>query len=280
MSAQVDWMLLRAFLAVARTTSFSEGARELGIHASTVSRQMASLEEELHTRLFQRLPRGVELTAAGELLSKQVRAMEVAAFAGVRAVAGRDVELEGAVRLTTTHELLWVILPALRDFQTTYPSVELVIDTGSTFRDLSRREADVALRASLRPPEDAIATPLGALQWAVYGHRDFLQAAGWVDVREAWGGAPEPPAGPRVSVSSVHAAIQAVRQGLGRGALPCFAADAQDGLVRMAELPDLARSSLWLLVHPDLRKVARVRALVDHLKRTVTPLVAPASAPR
>jgi len=276
MDAQVDWQWLRTFGAVARTGSLSAAGAELALHHSTVSRHMASLEEAVCTRLVERLARGIALTSAGEVLLEQVVAMEERAFAGVRAVAGKDVSLRGQVGLTTTDELLPLVLPLLRTFMASYPDIELHIDTASAFRDLSRREADVALRASRTPPDDSIARDMGPIAWGIYGRADADDV--WIDGRR--GLAPiEPPDGMRVvPTDSVQAAVQAIRGGLGRGPLPSLVGRTDDALHEYALVPFAKPSHLWLLIHPDLRRVARVRVLVEHLEQgleALRPVLAP-----
>lgn len=270
MSAQVDWQLLRAFAAVARTGSLSGAAVELGVHHSTVSRQMVALEGVMRARLLERQARGVVLTAAGEALMTHTSAMEEHSFAAVRAVAGRDVELEGDVRFTTTDELLGLVLPLLRSFLEAYPGITLHIDTASALRDLTRREADVALRAGRRPPDDSIARHMGTIRWAVFAREDSGPA--WIDSRSAYTGQlPGPDAGRTVvRAHSVQAAVQAIRAGLGRGPLPVVVGMADPSLVELSPIDEAEPGQLWLLLHPDLRRTARVRALVTHLEAGLT----------
>jgi DNA-binding transcriptional LysR family regulator len=264
MDAQLDWDLLQTFAAVARSGSLSGGALARGVHHSTVSRQMATLEERLQTRLIERRARGIELTTAGEALHAEVLGMEERAFAALRAVAGQDVQLEGAVRFTTTDELLFVVAPLLRSFLDAYPRITLHLDTDSALRDLTRREADVALRAGRQPPEEAIARRIAQVEWAVFGRSDAGPA--WIDPRAAYTGElPVATTGPILPTQTVSTAVQAIRAGLGRGPLPTLVGRADPDLVELEALAEPHPSHLWLLVHPDLRTTARVRALVEHL---------------
>lgn len=271
MDAQVEWQWLRTFAAVARTGSLSAAGAELTVHHSTVSRQMVSLERAVQSRLLERLARGVVLTPAGEVLFEQVLAMEELAFAGVRAVAGKDISLRGTVGLTTTDELLPLVMPLLADFMANYPAIELHLDTAPVFRNLARREADVALRASRKPPEEAIAHNISPVGWAVYGREDAGEL--WITGLDGLSSF-EPTDGARVvRVHSVQAAVHAVSGGLGRGPLPCLVGRTDPDLLELAPLPEDDPSHLWLLVHPDMRRVARVRALVQHLRKGLAELV-------
>lgn len=259
---QPDWHHLRVFLYVARAGSLARAAERIGAHPSTLSRQMSALEETLDTSLLVRTVRGIALTPAGELLARHAEDVEERVLAATRAVAGQDVSLEGRVHLTTTAELLDLILPTLRTFQQAYPAVELDLETAPVFRDLVRREADVALRASPAPPDDAIAKAIAPIAWSSYSRPEakgrIVQGHGAADGRT-------------VRVSTVAEAHQAARHGLGTAELPCFVGERSPELQRVGDV-DPTRSTLWLLIHPDNRKVARVRALTSSLEAGLAPL--------
>jgi DNA-binding transcriptional LysR family regulator len=273
MNAQPDWDDLRLFLVVARTGSFTAAAAQLGLHHTTVARRLEQLEGVLRTRLVDRLARGTRLTPAGEDLLVPTARLEEEVLAATRAAAGHDQHLTGTVHLTTTADLLPLILPPLSLFRTRYPEVHLEVDAADAFRDLGRREADVALRASERPPEEAVARRIAGCAWAPYRRHDAPPEATWVQLGGAVAHLPiaehqarifgsSPPA---ISVSTVASAVAAVRAGLGTGLLPCFAGD-RDPTLRRTDVPLTGvGGAFWLLVHTDLRRVARVRALVEHL---------------
>jgi DNA-binding transcriptional LysR family regulator len=271
MTAQPDWDDLHLFLVVARTGSFTAAAELLGVHHTTVARRLEQLETLLRTRLVDRLARGTRLTPAGEALFAPTARIEEDVLAATRAVAGHDQHLTGTVRLTTAADLVVLVLPMLARFRERYPDVQLELDVADAFRDLGRREADVALRASHNAPDQAVARRVAACAWAPY-RKVGAPTQRWVrlggalqhlnPVAEQDRRSPHPPA---ITVSAVATAVEAVRAGLGEGLLPCFVGDRDPTLVRTGgPLPD-AGGSLWLLVHTDLRRVHRVRALVEHL---------------
>lgn len=270
MNAQVPWVWLHTFAEVARLGSFSLAAARLTVHPSTVSRQMTELEGTLSTRLFERLPRGVRLTAAGEVLHERVGAMEEHALAAVASVQGRDVAIQGRVRFTSTPEVMSWVMPLLADFRLRTPAVVLEVDAAVTRRDLSRWESDVALRAGATPPDDAIAHRIAPVSWGVYARRDAQAELPWLDLRPAYSRLPKPRGPVAMTVTRVSTAIQAVRAGIGRAPLPTFLADGHPELHCSEVVSELTTDSLWLLVHPENRRVARVRALVDHLRRGLT----------
>jgi DNA-binding transcriptional LysR family regulator len=272
MSAPLDWTSLQVFLEVARRLSFTAAGSALDIHHTTVARRVNALEQTLSSKLVQRTSRGVQLTAAGEVLLDHLHSMDQAALAARRAVAGQDIQLQGVVRFTTTTELQWLVLPLLRTFQDRYPAVELRVDTSYALRSLAHGEADVALRAGTKPPDEAIAHRIAPVGWALYRHRDLGPDTSWIDLRglpDLW---PEGPPPRRVEVTAIDGAIQATRLGLGTGTLPCLAGELHPELVRVSEKSTLDGHALWLLVHADLRRVVRVRALVDHLREGLAKL--------
>jgi DNA-binding transcriptional LysR family regulator len=268
MSAQPDWDDLRLFLAVARAGSFTGAASIVGVHHTTVARRIEQLEVLLRTRLVDRQARGVRLTPAGEALLPHARQLEEDVVAATRTVAGHDQQLTRRVTLTTTTELVPPLVPLLAAFREAYPGVILALDTSGAMRDLGRREADVALRVTGTPPDEAIAWNLGPVTWGLYaaehaadariGMSDHLpRLTAWQRRRDYV---------PDVVVSTVATAAVAIGAGLGRGPLPSFLGDADPRLRRLeGPLSDVG-GHLWLLVHTDLRRVARVRALVEHLR--------------
>jgi DNA-binding transcriptional LysR family regulator len=276
MDAQPDWNDLRVFLAVARGGSFTAAAGVVGLHHTTVARRIEQLEASLATRLFDRLARGTRLTPAGEALAGPASRVEEELLAAVRTVAGHDLQLSGRVTITAPADFLPWLLPVLGRFGEQYPAVDVVLDASSSLRDLARREADVALRAGSQAPDDAVAFAVAPLAWAVYGHPGV---EGWVRYGDAPAFRPVErwreryAEGPTVlTVTSVEAAVAAVRAGVGRALLPCVTAEGDPALQRHTDPIDELRSTVWLLVHSDLRRTARVRALVELLRDAVAEL--------
>lgn len=276
------------FLAASRAGTLSASARVLGTSAATVLRRMRGLEGKLNASLFVRSPRGYALTAAGTDLLEHVQAMESELLAAERRLGGRDQLLSGSIRVATLDDLVETLLgPVLARFVLRHPAVgiDLVVDT--EFTNLARRSADVAIRAGARPSAgDVIARSVCPIGVALYASRDYLRRqthhpsldalSGHQLVRGDEARAPLPmeklldqhAAGAVVAFrsNSMLARCVAVRNGLGAGFLPCFIADAEPGLVRLGGVVPEASAVLWILTHPDLRRNAKVRALVDHLQ--------------
>jgi len=272
----IHWDDLRVFLAVFRGGSFTAAARSLAVNTSTAQRRISALEQGLGTRLFDRTPGGSAPTAAGEALLPLAEQVEADVMAVVRAIAGRDQAPRGAVHLTAPEPMLPLLVEPLAGFRAAFPAIDLQVSFADRFFDLARREADVALRPSPSPPEDAVGRRVGEVAWAVYANTRIdrapadlpwarfsdelarLDAARWW--QEAHGGEPV-----LLSVNSVPAMQRVVACTPCRGLLPCFVGDLDPELRRVDRLIPEAASALWLLLHRDLRKAARVRALADHL---------------
>ncbi|HIC80102.1 MAG TPA: LysR family transcriptional regulator [Kiloniellaceae bacterium] len=273
-----DWDDLRFVLAVCRGGGLTGAARALGVNHSTVSRRIAALEDRLGARLFDRLPSGYRPTAAGEEALVAAEAMERSAADLNRTVAARDRRPSGA--LTVTAPLMIVMGPfaeILADFRKAYPEIEVRVRATTDLLNLHRREADVALRASDAPDESLFGLKLGEQRAALYASRAYLAARAAV-MAEAPGEAevdwigrtgqdrppPEvtarfPKARTSICLDDKLGAVAAMRAGLGLCRLPCFQGDRDPALRRLPGFPLSRYPDKWVLTHPDLARVERVR---------------------
>src|SRR5258706_6419381 len=177
--AEPDWALLRAFLSVANAGSLSRAAQELGSSQPTLSRQMTQLETQVGSVLFERTPRGLRLTEAGEALRGPAQRMHEHAREWSLAAAGRSQSLAGTVRLTASEMVSAHLLPAaLLTLREAHPEIQIELVATNTVENLLEREADIALRM-LRPTQTAlVARKLAEMPLGFYAHRDYLQAHG------------------------------------------------------------------------------------------------------
>lgn len=283
-TAALAWDDLRCVLAIARTGSLSGAARSLAVRHSTVFRRLNAIERRLSVKLFNRTRSGYAVTANGELAVAAAGAMETEALAVERRMLGSSARLSGLIRLATTELFAGLLLPAaLPEFLAAHPGIEVEVDVSSRAVDLTRREADLALRATNTPPDDMIGRPVGELRYAVYGARGHarvaslaaLSLAPWLGFDESlaylevarWQKAQFPDSRARVRFSSIASMLQAVAEGLGIATLPMFAAERNQGLSRLTPALDQPRVKLWVLTHADLRENVRVRTLAQHLSR-------------
>jgi DNA-binding transcriptional LysR family regulator len=283
MPSQLDWDDLRHFLAVVERGSIAGAAALLRVNHSTVLRRIGALEAHLDLRLFDRLPSGYGLTADGHALADSLQGARELIEAAERRVKGGDLAVRGVVRLTTTDTLLQgLLLPLLARFRAAYPAIQLEVTVANSFLSLTQREADVALRGSNRPPENLVGRRVGSIQTAPYAARDYLESLGappvladasWVGLDESlahleqsrWLRAHVQPGRIVLRVDTLVGLADAVAAGLGVGLLLRPLAEQRANLVQL-DAPDARLDTqIWILTHPDLKAVARIRALTDFL---------------
>lgn len=282
-TAPLDWNALQTFLAVARKGSVLAASRWLGVNHSTVLRRLGGLEEAMGLRLFDRLPSGYVPTPEGQALVAQLADLPERIEAAHRRFAGVDLAIEGEIRLTTTDTLSGsLLMPCLADFREIHPAVRLQLVLNNDFLNLTQREADVALRGSNRPPENLVGRPVGRIQTALYGSPDYvamlgavpdLAAARWIGHDASLAGLDSARwvrkhvAADRIAmqVDNLVAMVDAIAAGVGIGYLLCPLAEGRPDLVRIGEPVSSFDTTIWVLTHPDLRHVARIRAFTDFL---------------
>lgn len=284
--SRLDWNNLKYFLAVARTGGLTPAAAELGSSASTVSRHIESMETQLGVRLFLRQQRGYLLTDAGSKLFGQVadveRAMQAVERQGVAAA-----DIAGEVKLAVPESLAhYLIVPQLPDFAARHPQLQVELLVSRYRADLSRREADLALRIVLPPQRDFspdyIAHDVGSFRFGLYCTPAALTRAGdwrtlphltwdaaWTKLPMVdWLAALFPGQVPVLRSNSMQAQYLAARAGLGAAMLPRFLGDPDSALVRLEVDLTHTHHELWLLYHRDLKGSQRVLALRDFVQET------------
>jgi len=254
----------------------------MGVEQSTISRRVKRLEEALGVRLFERHPDGLRPTAMAETL--QVPALAAAQQIKAMQDAARQADTRGGlvrVALTETMAELLVV-PAMGAFLVANPDVRLELLTALPLVDLSRNEADIAIR-NVRPQGSGLVSrKVATLEFAPFAHRDYwAKTASRSPERLDWIVVAEPPqiklpeqdwyaehvdAAPRITTSTFKAQIEAVQRGLGVGLLTHAVAKSFDALeYDDLGLPAAPAFELWLVVPGDLRTLPHVRAVIDWL---------------
>ncbi|HEY9569346.1 MAG TPA: LysR family transcriptional regulator [Thalassobaculum sp.] len=278
----VDWDDLRVFLAVHRAGTLRGAARSLGVNHATVTRRLTRIEGALAADLFTRRAEGLVPSQAGEDLLAAAQRVEGELLAVHRRVGGRDDGPRGVVRLSIPPAMLRSFLAReLVAFAQAHPGIEIDVDASHGYSDLARREADVAVRMSDDVEGDLVARRVIRYRKAVYASSLHIGAAtdgvldpavhnwiGWGDglPYPSWTrDTPFPDLPVRHRLFSNILQLEAARDGLGLSLLPCFLGDPEPGVMRVPGTATLDGKSIWLLYHPDLRRSARVRALIDFL---------------
>ena len=271
-----DWDGLRIFLALSRARSMAAAARMLGVDETTVARRLSRLEKEMGAPLLERAQGGLTLTAAGEAVRAAAEEMESAALAAERRALGADRQLSGRLRVTAPEILgKYFVLPALQAVHARHPGIAIELISTIARLDVTRREADVAIR-TVRPTEPAlVARKLARMAVAPYVRRARkrpaeLAAVSYADgVRLPLRNVEDRLPGGRVALrtNSIATVLEAVRLGWGAGDLPCFVGDATRELTRAFPGEKPGWLDIWLIVHADVQRTSRVRILVDELAR-------------
>jgi DNA-binding transcriptional LysR family regulator len=281
----LSWDEFRLVKAIADTRTLAGAAETLGLNHSTVFRRLNAVEDQLGSRLFERSRTGYALTAAGEDMLELADHMAERIVAFERKVAGRDVKPSGELRVTTADTLFATLLaPILIGFRQNYPdiTVEVIVDNRNL--NLSRRDADVALRAAREPPETLVGRRIASVAWSAFaplalakpdGSLPALDEAPWIGfadplsrvVPARWLEDNVPASRIALRLNAVASLFAAAEAGLGYCLLPCFVGNSSARLTRITRAEIDSSSGLWLLTHPDLRHSARVRAFLDYAGR-------------
>lgn len=279
----MDWNDLRYFLAVAKAGTLVGAARELGVEHTTVSRRITALETALGARVFVRGKDGFALTPAGSDMIASVENIAELVATIERRVSGGDARVAGTVRLTipeSANARMMAELPALRE---RHPELVVEVLSGNRALDLRRGEADVAVRFLDVTDPELLVRKVGVSGWSLYAARSYLDRRGWppdgdvsghdaigfdASLEQSLGGQWLAEHGKGANIvlrgNSLGAIASAAAAGLGVAPLPCFVGDFDRALERLTPRVIGSRDIL-LVVHPDLARASRVRAVVDFL---------------
>ena len=286
-----NWDDLRFFLEVSRRGRMVSAAQSLQVDHTTVSRRIAALEETLDTRLFDRTPRGYQLTKAGQALLKHAETMEAQSIDLYQEVSGEDATLTGTVRMAATEGLAIEFLSRHMDqFRAQHPGIVVELVASTPPLNLSRREADLAITLSRPQAGRLIAWKLADYALGLYGSQDYLKGRPAIETLDdltdqefIWyiddlvtlpqlrfidDLVKEPNFA--FQSTSVIAHFNAALSGLGLALLHRFAADPEPSLVQLLPEKIDIRREFWLVVHEDLRHVARIEAVCDFLTDLMT----------
>jgi DNA-binding transcriptional LysR family regulator len=278
----LSWDDFRFVKAIADTRSLAGAAEALGVNHSTVFRRLGQIEQQLGSRLFERGRGGYGLTPCGEEMVELAERMGEDIVSFERRVTGQDLRPSGELRVTTSDTMLQHLLKdVLIGFRHAYPEITLDIVVSNLRLNLSKRDADVAVRATYQQPETLAGRKVARIAWAVFGPAALAaqridpaadgRAHNWIAFTDLVSVA-------RVTkwlkthvdeqrivykVNTMLGLAEVAAGGVGMAVLPCFIGNAIPGLAQLTPpLPDL-EGELWLLTHPDLRNTARVRAFLD-----------------
>jgi len=284
----MDWNDLKYVKKIAQAGSVAEAARDLSVHQSTVFRRLNTLEKDLGVRLFERLPSGYIMTAAGEDFCQAAERIEADIADLNLRISGQDMRPTGTIRVTTSDALFIKLLsPCFADFRAAYPEIELEVLISTEVFNLTKRDADIAIRTTKNPPETLVGRKVASVPSAVYGSKQYLKThpnlknlsrhdwigfdEGIIDAATAkWLKQTVPSNRCRYRLNTCAALLAAVKADLGLAVLPSYVGDTEPDLVQV--LPAIAplEKDLWILTHEDLRYVTRIKTFIDFVASALT----------
>ena len=278
---------LEVVLALTRGTTLAGASERLGVDASTIFRNLQRLERNLGRPLFERTRSGYRPTELAAELAARAEEMEVALESARSSIEAEPSQISGSVRITTTDTLLHgLVAPALQELRKLHPLLTFELHTGNELASLTRRDADIAVRATKRPPQHLVGRNVGKIRMSLYAAKR-RGAPTWADVQTGevdWIGVDEalpehasviwrkrnfPKVLPRYSVSSVLSVLELTALGLGVGILPNFLAARRGDVAPLTDALEGAETELWLLTHPESRHLRRVAATYTHLSQSI-----------
>ncbi len=281
-----DWDDLRYFLAIARCGSTLSAAKALGVSQPTVARRLSALEARIDRKLVEQHPTGYRLTDLGRTMLPHAEEVErsVAAFQRQVMLGGKD--LSGTLRVTCPEGMASRILaPMIEAFQAKYPQLRVDLIMTDRRLDLSKGEAEVAIRMHEPGEASLIARRIADSAWGLYASRTYIERHGrpqkYEDldnhaVVEFAGEMADNQAGKWLRLTAPLARIAArgnsmlgvlafVKSGAGLAPLPMMLGGSAKGLEAvLAPVPEIG-SRIYLVMHKDLRRTARVRAFSDFI---------------
>ncbi|MEO5672438.1 MAG: LysR family transcriptional regulator [Ramlibacter sp.] len=277
---------LQVVLALVRGRTLAEAAARAGSDPSTVFRSLQRLERQIGQRLFERSREGYLPTDGALVMAGHAERIEAELEEARSATAGPQEAVSGRVRLTTTDSVLrGLVLPTIPALAKAHPLLQLEVQANNALSNLTLRDADLALRATPKPPQHLIGRELGQIQFVVAGSagdrgsssRRPLELQDWVAPDESmpehpsvrWRRRAFPKLAPRLLADGIVGVVDAIRSGCGIGVVPKFMLAIEPQLRALSEPLEGCESTLWLLAHPESRHLRRISAVYQHLAEKV-----------
>ena len=288
-----NWDNLRIFLALSRNKTLTKAGESLQVSHATVYRKIKAFEKELGVTLFENTPNGYLQTSAADRLFESMEAVETKIESSLRELKGLDQRIQGNILLETTDTVGCKMLPTiLKKFQIAYPELSIELNISSDTVSLSKREADIAVRASAQPPPNLVGRKVGRIDFAVFAAETYLEncepirsaedlskhhilvlneSFGHLAVKQ-WMDRQITTDTDVTKVNGILPLIELCEAGLGLAALPRFALTSGCSVLKeIYPIPESLEHHLWVLTHRDLVKSTRIRITTEFLYRELKP---------
>ncbi len=288
-----SWDNLRVFIALARHKTLTKAGESLQVSHATIYRKIKAFEQELGVTLFENTPNGYLQTSAADRLFENMEVVESNIETSLRELRGLDQRIQGNIIVATTDTFGCKLLPPiLRQFQTVYPEVAIELNISTETVSLSKREADIAVRASAQPPPNLVGRKVGRIDFAVFAADSYLENCEPIQSAEDLGKHHivilddsfghlaikqwmDRQISTNTTVTKVNGMlplIELCEAGLGLAALPRFAVNSGcSDLIEVCPTPEFLEHQLWVLTHRDLIKSKRIRNTTEFLYRELKP---------
>lgn len=275
----LNWDDLRVILAVARRRSYADAARILSVNETTVSRRIAKCEAALGVRLFDRADGRHVPTQAGEEIARRAERIEREVQSATETVADRDLAVAGRVQITAVPQIVnRLIAPRIGELIRVHPFLETHLVAEPAALSLMRRETDIAVRLA-RPQNEpqAVTRRICDMRYGIYASRAAnSQTSDWITFTEDMRFLPQyrwiadqlkGSSGnlSGIRVSDAETLLQAIRAGGGKSFLPTWIGDSDPELARVDTGDTLWTREVWMIIHPELKNLARIRVIADWL---------------
>lgn len=292
MNTDINWDDLKFFLALAKHGKLQHAAKSLNSNHTTVYRRIKSFEDYTQKKLFNSTPSGYVLTNIGEKLLEEISELEERMDKVNRFIDGIDDSIQGRVSFTTTSSLAMTVLPkVLATFKRESPELCIDLKVSTNFFNLSKREADIAIRPCINPPEHLIGRKLGRLHFALYASSQYIKnnkinksimsnlsghdilsldenfshllSKQWFDkfIENL----------PNVyHADDLTTLAHLCSQGLGLALLPTYFTKSFPNLKMIHKPKDFIGSDLWLLTHKDISKTPKIKFCMELLSKELT----------
>ncbi len=285
-----NWDDAQYVLALSRAGTIRAAAKNMGVNHTTVSRRVAALEKQLSARLFELTPSGYVMTVSGKIICKAAEEMEDLLLGSHRRIEGADKELSGEVHIHIPDIFDNWVCEQIAPFMQQHPKLKVQLSSDIAIANLAKREADIALRFTDTPPEDMVGQIVCRLPVALYAGVDFdidiiesisdiyssdnlLSSYPWVRWAANYSESSVERLATRicgkssaaVRITAYQTLTNLIRNGAGIGILSPWFAEENHGLKRISPVIEEYAMDVWVLTHPDLRGVRRIKALKDLL---------------
>ncbi|OUR95663.1 hypothetical protein A9Q84_14270 [Halobacteriovorax marinus] len=295
MNIEENWEDLKYFMALAKEKRLQKAAKLIKSNHTTVYRRILNFEEKFEIKLFESTPSGYFLTPAGEELYHKLEGLEERMDTIFNSIQGLDTKLKGRILITTTPSIATTFLPKIiKKFQQKWPDLFVDLKVSNQFYNLSKREADIAIRPASDVPLHLIGRNLGELNFAIYGSKSYfkgnktredflknidkhnfivldeslehLKSKKWLDSKLKDDS--------RIyKVDDLTVMAKMCSDGVGLGLMPHYFADIYKNLEVIHEPKEFVGSHLWILTHKNMSKVPKVKTCTDFLYEEISRVV-------